>query len=72
MDEPVVVKPDMVSKNASVMEGIAPENIKGNEPKSARLTQLRVTVRNPSRTVSSVGAIVKGLIARLKKANPTI
>ena len=40
---PVVVKPDMVSKKASVKPGMLPVNIYGNVPKSEKTTQHSVT-----------------------------
>ena len=46
--EPVVVKPDTVSKNASTGEAIAPESTNGTAPKSEIASQTSVTVRNPS------------------------
>ena len=39
MVEPVVVMPDILSKNALVIENSKPENIKGSEPKTAILNQ---------------------------------
>ena len=48
MDAPVVVKPDMVSKNASVMEGIAPVKIKGNAPNIENIIQPALTIIYPS------------------------
>ena len=44
---PVVVKPDMVSKKASVKEGMAPEMRKGRQPNSEREIQAKVTMANP-------------------------
>jgi len=43
---PVVVKPDMVSKKASVKEGMA-EMRKGRQPNSEREIQAKVTMANP-------------------------
>jgi len=45
IDAPVVVKPDMVSKKASVKEGIAPLIIKGIDPKKEKTTQTRLTIK---------------------------
>jgi len=58
---PVVVKPEMVSKNASVMEGIELEAIKGIEPIIEKLIQLNETVRKPSFVESSDGLFIKRL-----------
>jgi hypothetical protein len=48
MDAPVVVKPDMVSKNASVSEGIEPSIINGREPNSEKRIHDPVTIMYPS------------------------
>jgi len=52
---PVVVKPDMVSKKASVKEGIAPPRTKGRAPKTVRAHHPKTTTANPSRSLSSSG-----------------
>ena len=44
----VVVKPDMVSKKASVYDGMAPENTKGKAPKAASDSHENVTTAKPS------------------------
>ncbi|MBA7708933.1 hypothetical protein ES703_117838 [subsurface metagenome] len=46
---PVVVSPDMASKNASVKLGMAPERKKGREANRASVIQPSVTMANPSR-----------------------
>jgi hypothetical protein len=69
MEAPVVVKPDIVSKKASVKEGMAPEIIKGSAPKREHRTQVRLTARNPSRRESSVGF---GNRCLRRNANPNI
>ena len=46
---PVVVKPETVSKSASVKLGIAPENTKGRQPKRLSTIQLIETITKPSR-----------------------
>jgi hypothetical protein len=48
IEAPVVVNPDIVSKNASVYEGIAPENTKGRAPAREAVIQPKDTRRNPS------------------------
>jgi hypothetical protein len=48
IEAPVVVKPEMVSKNASVYEGIAPVIIKGIEPKNEKRIQPKLTIIYPS------------------------
>jgi hypothetical protein len=72
IEAPVVVNPDMVSKKASVKLGINPETMKGMEPNKDKITQLKVTVRNPSRTVSSVGLLMKDLRMLLRRSIPAI
>ena len=49
MVAPVVVKPEMVSKKASVNEGILPLNQKGNNPMMVKMIQVKVTMTDPSR-----------------------
>jgi hypothetical protein len=44
--EPVVVIPDILSKNASVIESSIVENIKGKDPKIAILSQESAVRRN--------------------------
>jgi hypothetical protein len=48
IDEPVVDNPEVDSKNASVKEGIVPLIRYGKVPRSEKMTQERVTARNPS------------------------
>ena len=45
---PVVVNPLMVSKSASINEGIYPDKKKGRAPKREEVIQLSVTKRKPS------------------------
>ena len=45
MDAPVVVKPDIASKKASVKLLIPPLNIKGSVPKSVKNIQDTVTTK---------------------------
>lgn len=47
-DEPVVVNPEHVSKNASTKDGIELLKIKGRVPKKIIKNHERVTVRKPS------------------------
>ena len=49
MVEPVVVKPETISKNASKKEGISPEMIKGSAPKADISTHTSATITRPSR-----------------------
>ena len=49
MEAPVVVRPDMVSKNASTYDGISPESTNGSAPKADMTSHTSVTVTNPSR-----------------------
>ena len=51
---PVVVKPDTVSKRASMKLGIAPEKMKGSAPKRLIKTQLAETMAKPSLAKSSL------------------
>ena len=51
MVAPVVVSPDMASKNASVKLGMAWESKKGSEANRAREIQPSATMANPSRMV---------------------
>ena len=44
-DAPVVVKPDMVSKKASVKRGSVPPRMYGRLPKRENMIQTRVTVK---------------------------
>ena len=48
IDAPVVVNPDEVSKNASIIDGIVPLNIKGNAPKKEIAIHANPTVTKPS------------------------
>ena len=45
---PVVVKPEMVSKSASVNDGISRENQNGRQPKKLSATQLKAVATQPS------------------------
>ena len=47
MEAPVVVKPEIVSKKASVKEGINPLIIKGREPKKLIMIHVSETIRKP-------------------------
>ena len=47
--EPVVVKPETVSKSASTKDGISPEITKGSAPKTDISTQTNATIARPSR-----------------------
>ncbi len=67
MVAPVVVNPDMVSKNAFVKLGIPPEMIKGRHPNNEKKIQPKVTIANPSRALKSLSRFVS-----LKKRNPVI
>jgi hypothetical protein len=49
MDAPVVVNPDMISKNASVNEGIEPLNQNGKSPNNVKIIHVKVTITDPSR-----------------------
>ena len=44
-EEPVVVKPDMVSKKASMKEGMLWLKIKGRHPNNEKISQMKVTVK---------------------------
>ena len=46
--DPVVVKPDTTSKNASSNRGMHPENRKGSAPKKDHRIQASATIRKPS------------------------
>jgi len=48
MDAPVVVNPDIVSKNASSTRGIAPLSKNGNIPTAEKIIHVSVTMREPS------------------------
>ena len=67
MVAPVVVNPDMVSKNASVKVGIPPERRKGRHPNNEKNIQPRVTMPNPSLALKSLLRLVN-----LKKRNPVV
>lgn len=45
---PVVVKPETLSKKASVKEGIAPEMMKGKVPKKLAAIQAAATIKKDS------------------------
>ena len=47
--EPVVVKPETISKKASTKDGISPVMIKGSAPKTDSSTQTSATMARPSR-----------------------
>ena len=49
IEEPVVVKPDTISKRASINEGISPVKQNGKAPKIEIMIQLKATMTNPSR-----------------------
>ncbi|MCX8110293.1 MAG: hypothetical protein N3D15_03470 [Syntrophorhabdaceae bacterium] len=61
----------MVSKKASVTDGIDPEAIKGIEPINEKLTQLSETDKNPSFVDNSEGADIKRLRNKLINESPT-
>jgi hypothetical protein len=50
---PVVVKPEIVSKNASVYVGTTPAKTKGSAPNADASSQPKVTMAKPSRTRKS-------------------
>ena len=54
MLDPVVVKPDTLSKNASITFGIEPDIIKGRAPIAERINQERDTITKPSFAKSEV------------------
>lgn len=45
---PVVVKPETVSKKASIKDGMLPENKNGKEPKNEKKIQPNVTINKAS------------------------
>ena len=49
MDEPVVVKPEIISNTASRYEGISRDSVNGTAPTSDSTIQLSATVIRPSR-----------------------
>ena len=49
MLEPVVVKPDTVSKKASTQEGMSPDSTKGTAPNTDSSTHAAATTTRPSR-----------------------
>ena len=49
IDEPVVVKPEQLSKKASVKLYIVPEITNGSAPTAEARNQLTDTIKNPSR-----------------------
>ena len=53
MVAPVVVKPEMVSKKQSINGPNRPENQKGSAPNTPNSTQIRPTVKKPSRAKKS-------------------
>jgi hypothetical protein len=48
IDEPVVEKPEVDSKNASTNDGMEPLNMYGKAPRTEKTTHESVTERNPS------------------------
>jgi hypothetical protein len=64
---PVVVKPDIVSKNASVKLGISPESKNGRQPNREKKTHPNVTIANPSLALTSRINLVN-----LKARNPRL
>ena len=59
IEAPVVVKPDDVSKNASINEGIAPLITKGSAPTTEINIHANPTVRNPSFAyISSLSVLI--------------
>lgn len=52
IEEPVVEKPEQDSKNASAGLGMLPVATKGTAPRMPAISQHRLTMRNPSRTLS--------------------
>ena len=66
MVAPVVVKPDIVSKKASVNDGINPDNMNGKQPNNEKEIQPSVTTAKPSRARTSRSNRVN-----LKAAKPT-
>ena len=48
MDDPVVVNPDTVSKNASTKFGILPDNVNGSAPNKDHVIQALATTTIPS------------------------
>lgn len=69
---PVVVKPDIHSKKASVKEGNTPLNIKGNEANAERLIQLQTTIRKPSVLPIFLRFSLTGIIKGTKPATKVI
>ena len=58
IEAPVVVNPDIDSKNASTGLDILPDIRKGNAPKIALVTHPNVTIANPSLTLISDSPLV--------------
>ena len=54
MVEPVVVKPETVSKKASIKLGMSPESTKGSAPKRDMKTHARATTASPSRAYRDI------------------
>jgi hypothetical protein len=67
---PVVVTPDIDSKNASVIFGIAPDRKKGKAPTIAVNIQEKVTIAKPSRFVRVLLWRVKYHIGNPKIMHP--
>ena len=72
-EAPVVVKPEIVSKKASVQDGIEPLIQNGIAPIKENSTQMKVTINEPSRFPALVGAFFPKTIsnkASNKEINP--
>ena len=69
--EPVVVKPETVSKNASINDGISPEITNGSAPNALISTQTSATMARPSRAKMVVFLGVRRLAARPSTASST-
>jgi hypothetical protein len=57
MEHPVVVKPDVISKKASIKCGISPDSQNGNAPMNIMAIQLIPTQTIPSRAKNAVFAL---------------
>ncbi len=62
--DPVVVKPDIVSKKASVKVKKTPSNKYGNPPKNENTTHVKVTIKKLSLVVKSSVFFVSSTIAK--------
>ena len=67
IEAPVVVKPDMVSKNALVKEGILPVNKYGSDPNKLIHNQPPTTIKYPS--LFLISAFLSSLV-RNRRRNP--